>query len=69
VTEVLLFSTVADGSRAARIHSSSCQLVAAARRSRNGKTRVIDADLDAVVADLNERGYPVKRCKCLGGAK
>lgn len=63
--EVLLFSCAADSSRAARVHADSCPLVTVARRSRMGRVQVIESDLEFHVADLNERGFPVKRCKCL----
>lgn len=61
VQHVLLFSTRAHPDRAARVHAVSCPLVAAAKRSR--ATKVLDAD-DETIADLNDREFPVKFCKC-----
>lgn len=63
---VLLFATAADPSRAARLHAVGCPMV---RTGGKGKsTRVITTDLAYNVEDLNERGYPVKRCKCCKAA-
>lgn len=67
--EVLLFNKCAASHLAARVHVDSCPMVAAARHSR-GKVVVIEGDDVAEnVVDLNERQWPVKRCKCLGSAK
>ena len=63
-TEVLLFNKCAASHLAARVHADTCPLVAAARRSR-GRVVVIETDLEEQIADLNERQWPVKRCKCL----
>lgn len=60
---VLLFHTATDPSRAARLHDSKCLMVNTAKR-RRGIVKFIMGDLDDDIADLNGRGYPVKRCKC-----
>lgn len=60
---VLLFHTAADPSRAARLHSKDCAMVNTSR-GRRGIVKRIETDLTDVVADLNDSGYPVKRCKC-----
>lgn len=64
---VLLFNNCAAAHLAARVHAEGCPMVAAARRSR-GKVRVCAAD-EETVADLNERGFTVRECKCMKGAK
>lgn len=64
-TRVLIFNTCADASRAARLHAPECAMVNTARKNRRPLYTVTAAQLDADVADLNERGYPVKTCKCL----
>lgn len=58
---VLLRSMVAtDASRVARIHAPTCNMVNTA-----GKKAVkITTNLDEIVDNLNDHGYPVKRCKC-----
>ena len=66
--EVLLFNKCAASHLAARVHAETCPEVARARGSR-GKVAVITEDLEAAIADLNDRDWPVKRCKCLGAAK
>lgn len=59
--KTLLFNTCADPSRAARLHLSTCSMVSTAK-----VVAEISADeLQADIADLNERGFPVKACKCL----
>lgn len=66
---VLLFSTIADPSRAALVHDESCRLVWAASRSR-GKTKIIrdggekGDSLAEIAADLRADGFPVRICKC-----
>lgn len=62
VTEVLLYNTCADPERAARVHASTCEMLKTAGRK---VVRVEGPDLQETIDDLNERGYPVKRCKCL----
>lgn len=57
---VILFNTT--NHHAALIHNADCRLVAAARKSR-GLIRVIPLS-DKAVADLTERGWRVKSCKC-----
>lgn len=61
---VLLFSTTAKPALAARLHDDSCHLVRAAELSK-GRVKVRREDLASEVADLNERGFRVKKCKCL----
>jgi hypothetical protein len=64
---VLLYSTVADASRAARLHAPTCAMVNTARGSGKRTTKLIEGDeayVADVVLDLNEREFPVKRCKC-----
>jgi hypothetical protein len=57
----LLFNTAAPVSRTAQLHASTCSMV----RTANGmRIRKITEDLEAVVADLIDRGFPVRRCKC-----
>ena len=63
---VLLFSTVADPSRAARVHVETCAMVNTAARGRK-VVRAAEgtlADIQADIDDLNERVFPVKFCKC-----
>jgi DNA polymerase IIIc chi subunit len=62
-TPVLLFNNCADSNHAARIHDGACPLVAAALRSK-GRVKVCPADT-ATLADLDERGWIVKTCKCV----
>lgn len=64
---VLLFNNCAAAHNVARVHASTCPLVAAAKASR-GAVRVTTAD-DETIADLNERGFPVKFCKCTKGVR
>lgn len=61
--QVLLFNRCADSSRAARVHAATCPLVAAARKSHS-KVAVIENDLEETIADLEERQWPVRYCKC-----
>jgi hypothetical protein len=63
---VLLFNTVARAELAARIHSSGCTMVlnTASRKGRRTPVIAMRNFDEADVADLNERGYPVKRCGC-----
>jgi hypothetical protein len=67
-TQVLLFNNCAASHNAARVHADTCPLVAAARKSRH-RVAVIEGDLTADIADLNERQFPVKFCKCLKAAR
>jgi hypothetical protein len=67
---VLLFNCCAASHLAARVHSSACPMVAAAKKSR-GRVKVrtegaLHVALDEEIADLNERGFPVRECRCLG---
>lgn len=66
MARVILFNTVAAPHLAARLHDSECPMVKnmASRPGRRTPVRwsVVDA---ADIADLNERGFPVKECKCL----
>jgi hypothetical protein len=57
----LLFYTAAPVGRTAQLHASTCSMVRAADGRR---VRKIAEGLEAVVADLIDRGFPVKRCKC-----
>jgi hypothetical protein len=74
-TEVLLFNTCAASHLAARVHSPACQMVVSASRARPGARSVVvirdepAGHLAEEIADLSERGWAVKRCKCLGTAK
>ncbi len=61
---VLLFSNVARADLAARLHAPSCSMVNTSKGRRGCVTR-IDDPTEEDIADLNERGWPVKRCKCL----
>lgn len=63
MSAVLLFNTCAASHLAARLHSATCPMVNAAKRGH--KVRAVTTDVEAHVADLNERGFTVKRCKCL----
>jgi len=79
---VLLFNTAADPSRAARLHAPDCPMLrtATGRRfstvhryavgeiCRGYRDPLDQAEFDDIVADLNDRGFPVKHCKCLNGA-
>jgi hypothetical protein len=60
---VILFNNCADPSRAARLHAPSCAMVNTAK-GRRGKVSIVTDDIAENVEDLNERGFPVKRCKC-----
>lgn len=60
---VLLFHTVADATCAARLHASDCPMLRTAKRG--GVVKRHDNPSQEDLDDLNERGYPVKRCKCL----
>lgn len=64
-TLVLLFNTAAPVARAAQLHAEDCSMV----RSANGKRvkLIKGSDVDDDVADLEERGFPVKQCKCCNG--
>jgi len=61
---VLLFHTAAHPTRAARLHAVDCPMVNTAKR-RGGVVRAhLDPDQESI-DDLNERGFPVRECKCL----
>ena len=60
----LLISTVADPSRAARLHALECNMVNTAKQNGRPLRMVSIVELEEMVADLNEREFPVKRCKC-----
>lgn len=59
---VLLFSTVAPAAQAARLHAPTCPMTNTGK-GRRGFVRSMPAT-DEAIADLNERGFIVKRCKC-----
>ena len=62
---MLLFNKAGSAETAARIHDSSCPLVAAARNSR-GRIVVIEGEsMQMEIEDLNERAWAVKICKCV----
>lgn len=61
---VLLFNTRAASDQAVRLHSASCPVVSAARRSK-GVVRVVDRDIDWQIADFVGRGWPVRACRCV----
>ena len=65
-TLVLVFSKSANTAQAAKLHASDCSVVAAAA-SKPMRFQVIRDDLPAVIKDLHERVYPVRRCKCAKG--
>jgi hypothetical protein len=60
---VLLFNTCAHHSLAARLHADDCPMVRMARRG-SGVIRT-DNPSQEDIDNLNEREFPVKRCKCL----
>lgn len=60
---VLLFSNVARADLAARLHAPSCSMVHTSE-GRGAVSRIDDPTAEDL-ADLNERGFAVKRCKCL----
>ena len=67
---VLLFNTAAHPDRAARVHASTCPMLNVAAKAGRGARVVkrIEGDgLDFTISDLNERGFPVKTCRCLKG--
>jgi hypothetical protein len=64
--EVLLFNTAADAHLAARLHAATCPMVNTAAKRGRKSVKLIDEDVQENVDDLNERGFTVKRCKCLG---
>jgi hypothetical protein len=59
---VLLFHLATDPARAARLHARACPMVNTSKTNR-GVVRRLDADL-TVIADLEDMGFPVKRCRC-----
>lgn len=63
VTEVLAMDNAAPVNNRFRLHTAGCN----ALRSYNGKRgrSVITDDVADAVADAEELGYPVARCKCL----
>jgi hypothetical protein len=69
---VLLYSTVAHHTRAARLHAQGCPMVNTARGRGKRTTRLIEGTVEylaMVVDDLNEREFPVKRCRCCRTAR
>jgi len=68
---VLLFSTVAAAHLAARLHSSECPMVknASTKGGRRSTLKCDEGVTQEDVDDLNARGWPVKRCKCLKGCE
>lgn len=68
---VLLFSTSAAPERAARLHAAGCNMVNTAGRKVIPQhfTGNDDPELAETIADLEEREFPVKRCKCCKVAK
>jgi hypothetical protein len=63
---VLLFNTAAPSHLACRLHSATCPMVNTARARRGrGKVKLIESDVAECVADLIDRDWPVKTCKCL----
>ncbi|MEJ7812895.1 MAG: hypothetical protein WKG32_20945 [Gemmatimonadaceae bacterium] len=60
---VLLFKTTGPIGNMARLHAASCPMVNTAKRG--GKVKKIEgAGVADAVEDLNDRGFPVVRCKC-----
>ena len=58
---MLTFNTRSAAHLAARLHASDCSMVNMTR----GRVVTLDTNVDeATVADLNERGFTVKECKC-----
>jgi len=64
VGAVLLFNNCAPAHLAARLHAAACPMVAMADRPGRRVAAIRD-NLEWEIADLEERGWPVKRCKCL----
>lgn len=62
-SQVLLFNNVAHPDRAARLHAATCPMLNTAKR-RSSVQRFDDPPQEDI-DDLNERGFPVKMCKCL----
>jgi hypothetical protein len=60
---VLLFNTAAPVHLAASVHDSECRMVNTGRKK--GGAVKIDFNVDEAVADLRERGWPVRLCKCI----
>ena len=63
---VLLFSTTAAPERAARLHAADCNMVntAGSKVKAMSFANDLDPELVEALSDLEERGFPVKRCKC-----
>ena len=62
---VLLFNSSAQPVNAARLHAATCPMVNTGKpNGKAGKVVRIDAPSATDIADINEQGYPVKRCKC-----
>jgi|HubBroStandDraft_3_1064219.scaffolds.fasta_scaffold125503_2 hypothetical protein len=61
---VLTFNTCSAPHLAARLHAPDCPMVNMAKNSRGRVTMIPSVD-EEEIADLNERGFPVKACKCL----
>ena len=66
VRVVLLFNTCADASRAARLHTADCPMT---NTSGRRVIRTEGAELPAQIADLRERGFSVRECKCIERAR
>ena len=52
------------------MHASTCPMLntaASSGRAARVVKRIEGAELDETIADLNERGFPVKSCHCLSG--
>jgi hypothetical protein len=62
---VLLFHTAAPTERTVRLHASDCPMVRTAGRVVKRRDNPTQEDID----DLEERGFPVGRCKCLARVK
>jgi len=65
-TVVLVFSKRANAAQAAKLHSSECSVVAAAERKPMAFS-VVRENVADECADLRERIYPVRACKCTRG--
>jgi hypothetical protein len=64
---VLLWHTATSNERAARLHVPSCQVCKTVKPGGKVKMHkfVDEADMRDTIDDLNERGFPVKACKCI----
>jgi hypothetical protein len=61
---VLLFHKAADAKNAARVHHDACPMINTAKPKGRGVVVACEATKEAI-DDLNERGFPVKACKCV----